>query len=209
MTPAHQAATDRLMMTHCIALSQQSGRAGEYPYAAVLCRDGTIVAESINRVAHDGDVTRHAEVVAISQAQKALRCVSLDDCELYVNAEPCAFCAYAIRESRIRRVVFGLSSPHMGGVSRWNILGDTDICSAMPEVFAPPPEIVAGFMAQEAEQALIEWNPLITEVIKRRGLFGAAPRVITDQHRSAAPPGLRERILRVLRRNFFDYFGRR
>ena len=202
---------DRLMMTHCIALSQESGKAGEYPYAAVVCCDGAIVAESINRVAHDRDVTRHAEVVAISLAQKALRSVSLDDCEIYVNAEPCAFCCYAIRESRIRRVVFGLSSPHMGGVSRWNVLADNRLSSVMPDVFAPPPEIVAGFMATEAEQALMKWNPLIAQVIKRRGLFGAVPRVVAErvQHSSVSLPWLREQVLRFLRRNLFDNFGRR
>jgi tRNA(adenine34) deaminase len=200
--------TDRLMMTHCIALSVTSGKAGEYPYGAVICRDGVIVAESINRVTHDGDVTRHAEVVAISQAQKNLGSVSLDDCEIYVNAEPCAFCCYAIRESRIRRVVYGLNSPHMGGLSKWNILGDTDICTMMPEVFAAPPEVVSGYMAKEAERALVRWNPLIAGIIKQRGLFGSAPRVLT----AFAPvqsPGLRSRVLRFLRRNVFDYFGRR
>src|SRR5499427_9581286 len=206
MTSSQQQAMDRRMMTHAIALSTQSGKAGEYPYAAVVCRDGAIVAESINRVAHDRDVTRHAEVVAISLAQKALRSVSLDDCEIYVNVEPCAFCCYAIRESRIRRVLFGLSSPHMGGVSRWNVLADNVLSSVMPDVFGPPPEIVAGFMAQEAEQALTEWNPLIAEVIKRRGLFGAAPRVIAEraQNRSDSLPWLREQVFRFLRRNFFD-----
>jgi tRNA(adenine34) deaminase len=209
MTSAQQQAMDRRMMTHAIGLSKRSGKAGEYPYAAVVCRDGAIVAESINRVVHDGDVTRHAEVVAISLAQKALRCVSLDDCEIFVNAEPCAFCCYAIRESRMRRVVFGLSSPHMGGVSKWNVLADNDLNTAMPEVFAPPPEIISGFMAKEAEQALIEWNPLIAEVIKRRGLFGAAPRVITRMPDGGNHPSARERVLRFLRRNFFDYFGRR
>jgi tRNA(adenine34) deaminase len=208
MTSAQQQANDRRMMTHCIALSQQSGKAGEYPYGAIVCRDGAIVAESINRVTHDGDVTRHAEVVVISLAQKALRSVSLDDCEIFVNAEPCAFCCYAIRESRIRRVVFGLNSPHMGGVSKWNVLTDNDLNTAMPEVFSPPPEIVAGFMAKEAEQALMEWNPLIAELIKRRGLFGAAPRVISPDG-THHPSSLRERMLRFLRRNFFDYFGRR
>ncbi len=199
---------DRQMMLHCIDLSKASGNAGEYPYAAVICRGGAIVAESINRVTHDRDVTRHAEVVAISQAQKTLGTVSLDDCEIYMNAEPCAFCSYAIRESRIRRVVYGLSSPHMGGLSKWNILDDTDISTAMPEVFAPPPEIVSGYMAEEAEQALIKWNPLIAEIIKKRGLFGAAPRIITDvlQFR---PFSIRNRVLRFLRRNVFDYFGRR
>jgi tRNA(adenine34) deaminase len=206
MRNAQQQAVDRDMMMHCIALSKESGKAGEYPYAAVVCRDGTIVAESINRVAHDGDVTRHAEVVAISLAQKALRSVSLDDCEIYVNAEPCAFCCYAIRESRIRRVVFGLSSPHMGGVSRWNVLADNGLSSVMPDVFAPPPEIVAGFMAMEAEQALVKWNPLIAEVIKRRGLFGAVPRVVVER---ALNRPVREQVLRFLRRNFFDHFGRR
>jgi tRNA(adenine34) deaminase len=210
MTSAQQQAMDRHMMTRAIALSQQSGKAGEYPYGAVVCRDGSVVSESINRVTHDGDVTRHAEVVAISLAQKALRSVSLDDCEIFVNAEPCAFCCYAIRESRIRRVVFGLSSPHMGGLSKWNVLADNDLNASMPDVFAPPPEIVAGFMAKEAEAALIEWNPIISDVIKRRGLFAAAPQVITRVPDGAdRPSSLRERVLRVLRRNFFDYFGRR
>jgi tRNA(adenine34) deaminase len=203
-------ATDRLMMMHCIALSKASGEAGEYPYAAVICRDGVIVAESINMVSHDGDVTRHAEVVAISKAEKTLRTISLDDCEIYVNAEPCAMCSLAIRETRIRRVVYGLSSPHMGGLSKWNILGDHDISTEIPEVFAPPPEIVSGYMAEEAEKALIEWNPIIARIIAKRGLFGTAPRVVA-KHTQSAPahaPNMQTRVLRFLRRNLFDYFGR-
>jgi hypothetical protein len=53
---------------------------------------------------------------------------------------------------------------------------------------------------------LIEWNPLIAGIIIERGLFGAAPRVII---KVMQPSGLRGRVLRFLRRNFFDYFGRR
>lgn len=201
---------DRLMMMHCIALSKQSGEAGEYPYGAVICRDGVIVSESINMVSHDGDVTRHAEVVAISKAQMALRTISLDDCEIYVNAEPCAMCSLAIRETRIRRVVYGLSSPYMGGLTKWNVLGDDEISSAIPEVFAPPPKIVSGYMAEEAERALIEWNPIIARIIRARGLFGTAPRVIVkDVEAGPNRASLQNRLLRFLRRNVFDYFGRR
>jgi tRNA(adenine34) deaminase len=202
---------DRAMMMRCIALSQAAGKSGEYPYGAVVCRNGEVVAESANRVARDGDVTRHAEVVAISLAQKALGVVSLDDCEIYSNAEPCVFCCYAIRESRMRRVVYGLSSPHMGGVSRWNVLGDEELARAMPEVFAPPPEIVSGFMADAVERALIDWNPLVAAIIKSRGLFGSAPRAVTDVselHRAQSRMR-RSPVLGFLRRHLFDHFGRR
>lgn len=195
---------DHHMMMRCIALSKEAGHGGEYPYAAIVCRDGVIIAEATNAVARAHDVTRHAEVVALSQAQEKLG-VNLDDCEIYTNAEPCALCCYAIRETRVRRVIYALHSPHMGGVSRWNILGDTGLSDSMPEVFAPPPEIVSGFLAQEAEQALKEWNPLIAGVIARRGLFTAEPKRITPAPKAA---GLRGIVFGFLRRHLFDRFGR-
>src|SRR3954454_19477888 len=197
-------AHDREMMQRCIALSIRSGREGEYPYGVVICRDGKVVAESTNRVAHERDVTRHAEVVAISAAQKALGTVSLDDCAIYVSAEPCAYCCYAIRESRIGRVVYGLRSPHMGGVSKWPVLTDRDLSDAMPEVFAAPPEILAGFMAREAEEALLKASPVIGLALKARGLF-VAPQAQVEATRSLT---VRERIMGVLRSAVFDRFGR-
>ena len=198
---------DAEMMRRAIALSVRSGEEGEYPYGVVIAREGEPVAESINRVAHERDVTRHAEVVAISAAQKALGTVSLDDCTIYVSAEPCAYCAYAIRESRIGRVVYGLSSPHMGGVSKWPVLTDRDISDAMPEVFAEPPEILAGFMAQEAEEALLRSEPIVGGAMKLRKLFVVRPQ--TDVGATRPPKSLRERAFGFLRRHVFDHFGRR
>jgi tRNA(adenine34) deaminase len=195
---------DADMMRRAIDLAVRSGREGEYPYGVVVARDGEVVAESINCVARERDVTRHAEVVAISQAQKKLATVSLDDCTIYVSAEPCAYCCYAIRESRIRRVVYGLSSPHMGGVSKWPVLTDQDISDAMPEVFAAPPDIVAGFMAREAEEALLKASPVIARAMKTRGLF-VAPQAQVEATRSLS---LREHIMGFLRRAVFDRFGR-
>jgi tRNA(adenine34) deaminase len=132
--------------------------------------------------------------------------VSLDDCTVYVSAEPCAYCCYAIRESRIGRVVYALRSPHMGGVSKWPVLTDEDISAAMPEVFAPPPDITAGFMAQEAEVALLTWNPLIAGVMKARGLFVAG--ALATVRATRGKRSLKERALAFLRRAVFDRFGR-
>jgi tRNA(adenine34) deaminase len=198
--------TDTEVMQRAIALSVRSGEEGEYPYGVVIARDGQTVAESINRVKHEHDVTRHAEVVAISAAQQALGTVSLDDCAIYVSAEPCAYCCYAIRESRIGRVVYGLRSPHMGGVSKWPVLTDEDISDTMPEVFAAPPEIVAGFMAKEAEAALMKWNAVVAGAMKVRGLFVVGPLEAVRATRGETP--VRERVLGFLRRNVFDRFGR-
>jgi tRNA(adenine34) deaminase len=201
---------DREMMTRCLAVAVRSGQEGEYPYGVVICRAGNVVAESTNRVAHEHDVTRHAEVVAISQAQKTLGTVSLDDCSIYVSAEPCVYCSYAIRECRIGRLVYGLRSPHMGGVSKWNVLTDEDLSNTMPEVFDPPPEIIAGFMAQEVEQALLKWNPLVWGVIMKRGLFVAGPCETVSARELDTDPArkLTRRLLAFLRRTVFDRFGR-
>jgi tRNA(adenine34) deaminase len=202
---------DRGMMMKCIALSREAGAAGEYPYGAVITRGADVVITSGNRVTQDGDVTHHAEMVTISAAQKLLRTVSLDDCTIYSSAEPCALCSYAIRESRIGRVVYGLPSPHMGGVSRWNVLTDDGLSQVMPEVFAPPPEIVSGFMAKEAEQALVEWNPLAALILQKRGLLGTpstGPHVVPEV-RFPRRLGFFHPAMQFLRREFFDHFGRR
>ena len=109
-------APDLQLMRRCIALAKSSRSDREYPFAAVVGRHGEFICEASNMVRREGDVTRHAEMVALSAAQQMLRTSSLDDCTLYSTVEPCAMCAYAIRETRIGRVIFGLQSPVMGAI---------------------------------------------------------------------------------------------
>ena len=144
------------MMRRCVALAQSAGSRGEYPFAAVIGRRGEFICESLNMVRNEGDVTRHAEMVAISSAQKKLRSTSLDQCTIYSTIEPCAMCSYAIRESRIGRVIFCLRSPVMGGNSRWNILTDAGLSSTLPEVFASPPDVSVGVFASRSSEGFSE-----------------------------------------------------
>ncbi len=216
MDDAAERAFDEQMMRRCFALAMQSAEQGEYPYGAVIVHKGKIVAESINRVAHEHDVTRHAEVVAISEAQKAIGGTDLDGCTIYANVEPCAFCSYAIRETRIAKVVYATSSPIMGGKSRWNILADRKLSETIPEVFAPPPVIVADFLCEEADVTLRKSAPITWAFMHKGGVLDTRLQRVTDAEHphlgKAYPPGrlanAKERLMRVLRTKVFDRFGR-
>jgi tRNA(adenine34) deaminase len=169
-------AIDTAMMQRCIALSKTATTEGEFPFACVIARDGDVIVETTNRVARDGDVTRHAEIVAVSMAQKALGTKDLSGCTLYTNVEPCAMCSFPIRETRISRVVYGIGSRLMGGDSKWDVLGDPDLARVMPEAFGDAPEVKRGFMRRDAEKVWRNWNPLIWGVIRYRGCFGEPPK---------------------------------
>jgi tRNA(adenine34) deaminase len=163
--------TDKAMMARCIELSRIAVSKGEYPFGTVIALDGQVLAEAINHTIRDGDVTRHAEVIALSHAQKAIGREQLRHYTLYTNIEPCAMCSYCIREAWIGRVVFALSSPVMGGVSKWNILRDDEMSDRMPQIFGAVPEVVSGVLVHEAQQAWRDWNPLAWQMIKLRGLL--------------------------------------
>lgn len=163
--------TDDAMMLRCIELSRIAVGKGEYPFGTVIAQDGKILAEAINRVVRQRDVTRHAEVVALSQVQQKISRDRLRHCTLYTNVEPCAMCSYCIREAGVGRVVYALGSPVMGGMSKWNILRDDEMSGRMPQVFGAVPEVVSGIRVLEAQQAWRDWNPVAWQMIKLRGLL--------------------------------------
>jgi guanine deaminase len=83
----------------------QSGRGG--PFAAIVVKDGTIIASGTNLVTNTHDPTAHAEIAAIREACKILRTFQLDGCEIYTSCEPCPMCLGAIYWARPAKVFFG------------------------------------------------------------------------------------------------------
>jgi tRNA(adenine34) deaminase len=167
--------SDIAMMRRCIHLAATSAQLGELPFAALICKDGDVIVESTNRVVQSADITHHAELTAISEAQKILGRADLNGYTLYSIVEPCAMCSFAVRETSISRVVFSLNSPIMGGLSKWNVLRDVELSHALPEVFGPVPEVIVGLLLEEAEKVWQTWNPVFWAVIKNRGYLGSAP----------------------------------
>jgi tRNA(adenine34) deaminase len=176
------------MMRRCIALSATTPRLGDLPIACVICEGGRVIAEATNQVRHEGDVTRHAEIVAMSIAQKTLNRTNLSGCTLYTTVEPCPMCSFPIREARIGRVVYALNSPMMGGLSKWNVLRDRAISDAIPQVFGPVPEVVAGLLWREAANVWWKWNPVVWAFVRQRGFFGPPPAVEDGERLPAIAP---------------------
>jgi guanine deaminase len=94
-------------MARAIELSIENVRSGRGgPFAAVVVKDGKIIAEAANCVTSTNDPTAHAEMVAIREACKKLSNFELKDCDIYTTCEPCPMCLGAIYWARPARVYF-------------------------------------------------------------------------------------------------------
>ena len=78
------------------------GRGG--PFAALIVRNGQVIAEGANIVTATNDPTAHGEVTAIRAACKALGTFTLAGCELYTSCEPCPMCLAASHWARLEAV---------------------------------------------------------------------------------------------------------
>jgi guanine deaminase len=97
-----------LFMARAIELSIENVRSGRGgPFAAVVVKDGKIIAEAANCVTSTNDPTAHAEVMAIRLACKKLSTFELKGCDIYTTCEPCPMCLGAIYWARPTRVYFG------------------------------------------------------------------------------------------------------
>jgi tRNA(Arg) A34 adenosine deaminase TadA len=79
---------------------------GGGPFAALVVRDGAIIAQGTNRVTASNDPTAHAEMMAIRAACTALGRFHLDGCMLYTTCEPCPMCLGAIYWARLDGVFY-------------------------------------------------------------------------------------------------------
>lgn len=113
-------------MRRAIAIAEQSLESSDVPVGALVINPvGEIVGEGMNLRERDNDPTAHAEIVAMRAAAITANSWRLDNHILVVTLEPCAMCAGAITQARIKTLVFGAWDAKAGAVgSIWDIPRD-------------------------------------------------------------------------------------
>ena len=82
---------------------------GDYPFGAVIVRDGRVLAFGRNSTARNSDPTAHAEMMAIRAFLNGHEPDALKETTLYSSGEPCVMCMGAIIWCGIKRLVFAAS----------------------------------------------------------------------------------------------------
>ena len=84
--------------------------------ACVVSLTGELLAVAGNRTRADCDPTAHAEIIALRAAARRIENYRLVGAVVYSTIEPCAMCAGALVQARVRRLVYGARDERAGAV---------------------------------------------------------------------------------------------
>ena len=144
----------KYFMQRAIALSIENVKNGGGPFGAVIVRDGTIIAEGVNRVTAENDPTAHAEVSAIRQAAKKLNTFDLSGCEISTSCEPCPMCLSAIYWAHLDKIYYGNTKTDAKAIG-------FDDSFIYDELELPPADrkvTMNRLLPDEAIRAFEDWN---------------------------------------------------
>ncbi len=138
---------DEHFMRLALAEAEAARALGEVPVGAVAVREGKVIGRGHNRRETDANPLRHAELLALDEAARALQAWRLLGVTLYVTLEPCLMCAGAVVLARIDRLVYAAPDPKAGAVaSVFHVLDEPRLNHRV--------EVTAGVLAAEAAEVL-------------------------------------------------------
>jgi tRNA(adenine34) deaminase len=138
----------KLIMQAALSLAKVAADKGDVPVGAIVVNEaGEILGTGQNLREQNNDPTAHAEIVALRNASEKYGSWRLDDLTIVVTLEPCAMCAGAILQSRIKRLVFAAWDKKAGAVgSVMDVIRDP---RALTKV-----EVITGIMEKECSDVL-------------------------------------------------------
>jgi tRNA(adenine34) deaminase len=99
--------TDLFFLKKALEEAKKALKYEEVPVGAVIVKNGRIISRGFNKCIALSDPTAHAEIVSLRKAANKLNNYRLNNCEIYVTVEPCAMCAGALINARVKRIIFG------------------------------------------------------------------------------------------------------
>jgi tRNA(adenine34) deaminase len=151
MPDAFEQEGDAHWMRQALRAAAQADERGEVPVGAcVVTNDGRLLAIAGNRTRTDCDPTAHAEIVALREAARQIDNYRLTGATVYSTIEPCAMCAGALVQARVRRLVYGAQDERFGAVeTRFRICDSDSLNHRM--------EITPGVLAEECRAIMQEF----------------------------------------------------
>ncbi len=114
---------DLFWMQEALVRAKRAKEQNEVPVGAIVVRENKIIGEGWDQTLGKSDPTAHAEIIALREAARTLQNYRLIDATMYVTLEPCAMCAGALVNARLKRVVFALADAKTGACgSVFNII---------------------------------------------------------------------------------------
>jgi len=124
-------------------------RQADFPFGAVIVRDGTVIARGRNLGRTNGDPTAHGEMVAIRRCLADHGHAALRGSTLYTSGEPCAMCMGAILWCHFGRLVFAASVAQLASKIDQIMISSAALRAEAPFVAI---SITGGVLADEAMQ---------------------------------------------------------
>jgi tRNA(adenine34) deaminase len=137
-------------MRESLRAAREAQTRDEVPIGTCVVVGGELLAVAGNRTRTDCDPTAHAEIVALREAAQKVGNYRLAGAAVYSTLEPCAMCAGALIQARVRLLVYGATDEKTGAVD-----SHFQICDA--EQLNHRVEVIKGVLESECRELMQEF----------------------------------------------------
>jgi tRNA(adenine34) deaminase len=137
-------------MRESLRAAREAQTRDEVPIGTCVVVGERLLAIAGNRTRTDCDPTAHAEMVALREAARKFGNYRLADAVVYSTIEPCAMCAGALIQARVKLLVYGATDEKAGAVESHFRICDADQLNHRVEV-------IKGVLASECRELMQEF----------------------------------------------------
>jgi tRNA(adenine34) deaminase len=157
--------TDEFWMREAIKAAVEAEKLDEVPIGACIVDEaGNLLAVAGNRTITNNDPTAHAEILALREAAARIGNYRLTGATVYSTIEPCAMCAGALVNARVKRLIYGAKDERFGAVETHFKICDSDFLNHKIE-------IVSGVLAEDCRALMQNFFRRKREFQKSKGLI--------------------------------------